>query len=111
MAKRNYTAGVRAALISFSAGSCYWPGCGRRLLSNVAGEYFIDLDIAHICALEKGGPRYNSNMTDKQRNDSLMLYFFAGRTTKQLMQIMVTTILLRPFLHGKHNERHLRRRL
>lgn len=69
MAKRNYRAGVRAALISFSAGSCYWPDCRRRLLSNVGGEYFIDLDIAHICALEEGGPRYESNMTDRQRND------------------------------------------
>jgi hypothetical protein len=69
MAMRKYTAGVRAALISFSAGICYWPACGKPLVTSVDGEYFIDLDIAHICALEEGGPRYDPDMTDKQRND------------------------------------------
>lgn len=69
MATRKYKAGVRAALISFSAGICYWPACGKPLLANVNGEYFIDLDIAHICALKKSGPRYDPDMTDAQRND------------------------------------------
>lgn len=75
MATRKYAAGVRAALISFSAGLCYWPGCGEQLLSNVNGKYYINLDIAHICALESGGPRYDPQMTDQQRNDFPNLIF------------------------------------
>lgn len=69
MATRDYSSAVRAALTAFSAGKCYWPGCGEQLLRAVNGKYRMALDIAHIYALKPDGPRYNSAMTDKERND------------------------------------------
>lgn len=69
MATRDYPTAVRAALTAFSAGKCYWPGCGEQLLRMVNGKYRMALDIAHIRALNPDGPRYDPAMTDKQRND------------------------------------------
>ncbi|MCP2244610.1 hypothetical protein [Lentzea aerocolonigenes] len=69
MATRDYPPAVRAALTAFSSGKCYWPGCGEQLLRLVNGRYRMALDIAHIRALNPDGPRYDPEMTDKQRND------------------------------------------
>ncbi|RDI35252.1 ATP synthase F0 subunit B [Lentzea flaviverrucosa] len=69
MATRDYSPAVRAALTAFSAGKCYWPGCGEQLLRLVNGKYRMALDIAHVCALNPDGPRYDPTMTDKERND------------------------------------------
>nr|BFE51058.1 hypothetical protein GCM10017745_44850 [Saccharothrix mutabilis subsp. capreolus] len=69
MATRYYKPDARATLAAFSAGTRYWPGCGEQLLRWEKGKYWIGLDIAHICALNPAGPRYNPAMSDQQRND------------------------------------------
>jgi hypothetical protein len=66
--KRDYTQGDRAALISLSAGTCYRPGCSDPIVKRVDGSYKLALEIAHICALNSGGERYDPKMTPKERN-------------------------------------------
>ncbi|MEU0535480.1 hypothetical protein [Amycolatopsis tolypomycina] len=65
---RDYTRGDRAALISLSAGTCYWPGCPEPIVREVEGTYKIALAIAHICALKATGERYDPRMTDAERD-------------------------------------------
>lgn len=65
---RDYTRGDRAALISLSAGTCYWPGCSDPIVRRVEGSYKIALEIAHICALNATGERYDPEMTPSARN-------------------------------------------
>lgn len=72
---RNYGAGDRAALISLSGGSCYWPGCGEPIVRLVNQHYEIALEIAHICALKPTGPRYDASMSDKERNEFANIIF------------------------------------
>lgn len=72
---RDYTRGDRAALISLSAGTCYWPGCPEPIVRQVEGTYKIALEIAHICALNATGERYDPRMTDDERNAFANLIF------------------------------------
>ncbi|WP_326943788.1 hypothetical protein OG439_27995 [Amycolatopsis sp. NBC_01307] len=65
---RDYTRGDRAALISLSAGTCYWPECSDPIVKRVEGSYKIALEIAHICALNATGERYEPKMTPKERD-------------------------------------------
>ncbi len=65
---RNYSRGDRAALIAFSAGTCYWPGCQKPIVERAAGTFKVTLDIAHICALNETGERFDPEMSDDERN-------------------------------------------
>lgn len=65
---RSYNTGIRAALASLSRGSCYWPHCGEPVIRFVQGTPVANLQIAHIHALERGGPRYRESMTSEERN-------------------------------------------
>lgn len=69
MATRYYSPEVRAALAAFSASKCYWPGCGEQLLKFENDKYWVALDIAHICALHPGGPRYDPTIDKDDLND------------------------------------------
>jgi hypothetical protein len=68
MASRSYSSGVVAALMSLSRGTCCWPDCGTRVIRFVDDEPALQVQIAHIRALNPGGPRYDHAMTDRQRN-------------------------------------------
>ncbi|MEV6527415.1 hypothetical protein AB0M43_36375 [Longispora sp. NPDC051575] len=64
-----FTSGVEKLLFTLSGGFCYFPECRRPVvvrLPDDQGEY-VDVDIAHIYAAEKGGPRYREDMTNDQR--------------------------------------------
>lgn len=66
--QRKYTEGVRAALHLMSGGGCYRPECGEPAIRFVDGVPEINLEIAHIHALEKGGPREIPQMSIPGRN-------------------------------------------
>jgi hypothetical protein len=66
-AAHNYSRGDRTALILFSAGTCYYPGCTEPLVKLVDGSYEIALEIAHIRAAKKGGQRFVKDMDDTGR--------------------------------------------
>lgn len=68
MPKRHYDAGTRTALISVCQGACYWPTCGEPVVVFEGRIPIMNLEMAHICAEEPGGPRYVENMTDEERN-------------------------------------------
>ncbi|WP_433531135.1 HNH endonuclease [Micromonospora sp. CA-263727] len=75
MASRNYPPAVRAALVSLSQGTCYYPGCPKKVLEFVGETPELNVDIAHICALKPDGPRYDYSMAEDERNsfDNLIL--------------------------------------
>lgn len=66
--KRRYTSATEKALFTLSRGYCYAPDCDRPVVTEKDDEYFVEVHIAHICALEPGGLRYDKNMSDSQRN-------------------------------------------
>lgn len=65
---RSYGSGVHAALASLSRGSCYWPDCGEPVVRFVQGVPVANLQIAHIYAFEKGGPRHKESMSTEEKN-------------------------------------------
>lgn len=66
--KRRYTSATEKALFTLSRGYCYAPDCDRPVVTEKDDEYFVEVHIAHICALEPGGLRCDKNMSDSQRN-------------------------------------------
>ena len=57
------------ALAHFSGGCCYCPGCPEPVLREVDGKIHFTVQVAHICAAFRGGPRFDGTMTDNQRRD------------------------------------------
>jgi hypothetical protein len=70
------TNATRAAIVRLSHGTCYWqPLCPELITRRIGKDHVLNLDFAHICAAEPGGPRYDNAMTDAQRRhfDNLIL--------------------------------------
>ncbi len=70
VAERNYSKATEAALWMLSQGRCYKPGCREAALTwGPHADPTKELEIAHICALNAAGPRYDPGMTDSERNE------------------------------------------
>ncbi|MEV6894748.1 hypothetical protein [Kribbella sp. NPDC051137] len=67
-ASRFYSAGVRAALFTLSRGRCYEPTCQQLVTRFIDGEPSVNIQIAHIHALEDNGPRFLRSMPIPKRN-------------------------------------------
>lgn len=85
MAGRNYSRGERAALVALCQGTCYKPGCPEQSVMVEDGEWVLRLEIAHIRALEPGGPRYDPNFPDP--DDFSNLIFLCNGHHKLIDQI------------------------
>jgi hypothetical protein len=66
--QRRYPEGVRAALHVMCGGGCYRPECGEPAIRFVDGVPVINLEIAHIHALDDNGPRAVRQMSVPERN-------------------------------------------
>lgn len=82
--KRNYTEGVKAALHVMSGGGCYRPECSEPAIRFVDGVPEINLEIAHIHALERGGAREIPEMTIAERNAFSNLIWLCGPCHKRV---------------------------
>lgn len=64
---RNYLEVTKKSLFTLSLGRCYEPDCPNRVVQ-MAGEHpIVQVQISHIRAAKKNGPRYDENMTDDDR--------------------------------------------
>lgn len=68
MAQRNYHVGDVRFLYLGSGGFCYFPKCAAPVLREIEGEMISQVEIAHIHALDKNGPRHEESMTLEQLN-------------------------------------------
>jgi hypothetical protein len=68
MTTRYYTQAARAALWAVSRGTCYAPRCHEPAVRMLDGLPYVNLEIAHIHALEDNGPRAIKTMTLSERN-------------------------------------------
>ncbi|CAC9611364.1 hypothetical protein [uncultured Gammaproteobacteria bacterium] len=67
MAKsRNYTSKTLKRLFALSGNQCAFPNCNKEMTNKDNAQ---DSNICHIEAKNSKGKRYNSNMTDSQRDD------------------------------------------
>lgn len=66
--QRRYPEGIRAALHVMCGGGCYRPECGEPAIRFVDGVPVINLEIAHIHALDDNGPRAVRQMPVPERN-------------------------------------------
>lgn len=64
---RQYPQAVRAALAALCGGTCYWPGCPEPVIRFIDREPVSNLQIAHIRAAERHGPRYVPYMSAEER--------------------------------------------
>lgn len=63
-------------LFAYCGNQCAMPGCEETIVhesGTLLGK------IAHICAAEKGGPRYDSKMTDEKRRHFDNLFIVCGK--------------------------------
>ena len=68
MSDRSYAMATMKTLFALGRGFCYAPTCTNSIA--VLGdndEPCVMVDIAHICAANRGGPRYDGSMTDVER--------------------------------------------
>lgn len=65
---RYYSSGTKEALFMLSRGYCYEPTCKQRVMRWVRDEWRPNVAVAHICGLHKGSPRYEEEMSPRQRN-------------------------------------------
>ncbi len=65
---RRYSAGTVRALFALSRDRCYEPLCQEKTVRNIDGMYQVAVEVAHICAVKPEGERYDSSMSDLQRN-------------------------------------------
>src|SRR5215467_6570552 len=70
------TPSVIKKLFAYSGNQCAMPNCTETLV-DVSGTMLGK--IAHICAAEKGGARYDPKMTDEQRRDISNLFIVCGK--------------------------------
>lgn len=63
---RNYSSLTLKRLFALSAGYCSFPGCEKRVVSQIDA---LSSNICHIEAAMPDGERYNHDMTDKERAD------------------------------------------
>jgi hypothetical protein len=66
--KRNYSSAARAALWVLSRGTCFAPRCDTAAIRILDGLPFVNLEIAHIHAIEDNGPRAIKAMAVRERN-------------------------------------------
>ena len=63
---RKYTDKTLKRLFALSGNQCAFPDCDRIMVNETNAK---DSNICHIEAKNKGGERYNQNMTDEERDD------------------------------------------
>jgi hypothetical protein len=64
---RDYTEATKKALFALSLGRCYARECSERVTQMDGDVPVIKVQIAHIRAASKNGPRFDANMTDDER--------------------------------------------
>jgi hypothetical protein len=81
--RRSYSRATIQALTALSEGRCYFPGCLVPVLVFVQGVPRVNLEIAHIVAIEDNGPRADPQMPLVERNafENLMLMCQPHHTT------------------------------
>jgi hypothetical protein len=70
---RDYTTGTDAALVHYSGGLCYWPGCPEPVIQEREERMFLVGQRTHIRAAFPNGPRYDPTMSDDERRDFVNL--------------------------------------
>jgi hypothetical protein len=71
---RTYRSGAEKALFLLSRGYCYEPSCKTPVIRIArGGEPRVNVQIAHICALEEDGPRHDKNLKDPNHFRNLIL--------------------------------------
>jgi hypothetical protein len=83
MSTRDYPEGIKAALHVMSGGGCYRPECGEPSIRFVEGVPEKNLQIAHIHALERNGPREIRQMSLAERNSFPNLILLCGPCHKR----------------------------
>lgn len=62
---RKYTSNTEKALIQVAAGTCYFPGCSKKIIEEIDGEPIVALEIVQIRNAKPGTARFEKDMADK----------------------------------------------
>jgi len=77
--ERRYSSGVEKALFVLSSGFCYAPTCKNPVVKlNEDNEPSVEIFIAHICAANKNGARYDKSMSPDERKSFPNLLLLCG---------------------------------
>lgn len=84
MSKDRIPEAVQKALFLLSRGYCYAPKCPRRVVQILEdGNPYVYAFVAHICG-ERGGPRYDPNMSDEERTSFSNMLLLCDGHHKQI---------------------------
>lgn len=64
---RKYGTGTERALFRVANGTCYFPSCPIPVITEVAGEHIVGVEIAHIYGAFPGSARFDPAQTDDDR--------------------------------------------
>lgn len=67
MASRDYSEVTKKALFALSRGQCYEPHCSEHVVQMAGDTPIVKVEIAHIRAAKKNGPRYDEDMSEQAR--------------------------------------------
>ncbi|WP_234347476.1 hypothetical protein [Streptomyces specialis] len=65
--RRNYSNATVAALMTLARGGCYAPRCGTPTVRIIDDKPVLNLDIAHVRALNSDGKRYDPSWSVEER--------------------------------------------
>jgi hypothetical protein len=105
---RNYTDQSIKKLFALSGNLCAFPGCNKRLVNT---KNALDSNICHIQAANKGGERYNPNMTDEQRADYENLILLCPQCHDKTDDVNIYTVEVLKEMKQIHESAYLNQRI
>lgn len=105
---RRYTDMTLKRLFGLSGNQCSFPGCIKTLVN---AQNALDSCICHIEAANKGGERYNPNMSDMERADYPNLILLCPQHHAETNDVQKYTVEILKKMKREHESQHLNERL
>lgn len=99
--RKKIKADIIKALLANSGNKCAFPGCNEPIINE---DYALVGQLCHIEAAEPGGPRYNENQTDLERNGYNNLMYMCYKHHKETHDVeKYSTIMLKKMKYNHEN--------
>ena len=105
---RKYTEQTLKKLFGLSGNICAYPSCNNTLVNS---KNALDSNICHIEAANKGGERYNENMTDVERADYENLILLCRQCHDKTNDVKVYSVEVLKEMKRNHETIYLNQRI
>ena len=105
---RNYTDKTLKRLFGLSGNICAFPGCNASLVNSQNAQ---DSNICHIEAANKGGERYNQDMSVEERADYNNLILLCRQHHEKTNDVSIYTVEVLKEMKQNHESTYLNQRI